>query len=270
MRNSTDFAQGVLNEFRSLQKIQTKAAESLELSHSIAQNAVSTGHPLFADLAFGDSGHCSAAAMFIDLQDFTGRTFWDSAAEVVQLAQAVLNQVAQIVTQYGGYVLGLRGDGLFACFGPHPSRPDIDVTLCLAAGAFALDATKNALNQLLLQSGIRPVQLRVGADYGRLDFTRTGTADVSEVNVIGFAANFAAKCEKYANAWEFVVGEGLRYKISDAGMFSEHERSPKRYTRDYETKTYRFYEVSWVPLLATLPGIQEELQGRPTSAIQIY
>ena len=34
-------------------------------------------------------------------------------------------------------------------------------------------------------------RLRAGADYGRLDFVRTGTEESSEVNVLGFAPNFA-------------------------------------------------------------------------------
>ncbi len=134
-----------------------------------------------------------------------------------------------------------------------------------------MDATKNSLNELLIQSSIPPVQLRVGADYGRLDFIRTGTTAVSEVNIVGFAANFAAKCEKYASAWEMVVGEELfdlvpQYMDDHA---REHIQSPKIYQRNYVRREYRFHVVSWEPILPELPGIREQLAGNPTSSVEI-
>ncbi|MBO4164403.1 adenylate/guanylate cyclase domain-containing protein [Micromonospora antibiotica] len=223
-------------------------------------------------LPLGGSGFCEAVAVFIDLEQFTQRTFWDPPHEMVLLAHAVLAEVSRTVVQNGGHVLGLRGDGLFACFGCSGSDPAVDAAIALASGAQIMDAVQSTLNPMLQGYRMEPVQVRVGADFGRLDFVRIGTNDVSEINVVGFAANFAAKCEKYANSWECVVGEKFRdlLALEDVGLFSEHVDSPKRYTRNYETKRYRFYDVRWRKLLPELDGVTEHIAGNPTSAIEIF
>jgi len=225
------------------------------------------GHPAFADLPLGASDHCEAAVLFLDLDGFTARTFWDSPESMVDLAQAVLTQLVEVIVENGGHVLGLRGDGVFACFGAPGSDKAVDVSLALGAAAFALDATQGALNQLLALSDLDPVRLRAGADHGRLDFVRTGVAGASEVNVIGFAANFAAKCEKKAKSWEITVGEGLTQLLPTYPFFVEHGHSPKAYTRDYKTRFYKFYDYRWRNTVQYLPGVTERLGGTPTSHI---
>jgi class 3 adenylate cyclase len=228
------------------------------------------GHPAFQDLAIGGTGHCDAAVAFMDLTDFTSRSFWETPEDMVRLARSVLTQIIEVVADFGGHVLGLRGDGVFCAFGgPDSQDPALDATLALGACAFALDATQSALNGLLEIQGLRRVQLRAGADYGRLDFVRTGTREGSEVNVISFAANFASKCEKYANSWELVVGKGLANHVPNRALLTAHDKSPKPYERNGERRTYPFYQVHWHALLSDLPGIREELAGSPSSRARI-
>lgn len=266
-RTSADFAAGVLSAYRSLDPRQVVLAKSLESQGRIGLRPM--GHPEFADLPIGGSGSCEAAVAFLDLDDFTARSFWDSPESMVRLARAVLTQIVEVVVDFGGHVLGLRGDGVFACFGGKTSDPRIDITLALGAAAFALDATENALNNLLELSGLNPVRLRVGADHGRLDFVRTGCEDASEVNVIGFAANFAAKCEKIANSWELVIGEGMGVQIPNEALLRAHPGSPKHYTRNGQTRSYRFYDVAWRPIVPHAVGVPEDLAGAAVSKIRI-
>jgi class 3 adenylate cyclase len=266
------FAHAVMSDFVTRQ---ASTGSLTELSHKGARasdaKGITTGHPWFADLQLGESSHCDAVAMFIDLEKFTGRTFWDPPVDVVNLAHAVLGQMAEIVRSFGGYTLGLRGDGLFAAFGPNQQNPKIDAGLAMAAGAFALDTVQNSLNNLLRLSGIEPVQLRVGADFGRLDFVRCGIEEVSEINVIGFAANFAAKCEKYANSWEFVVGQTLFDLIPNAAdWFKKHPESPKEYQRDYERRSYAFYDTAWRKILPYISNVGSQLGGESSDAIRTH
>jgi adenylate cyclase len=246
-RTADGFARGVIDGYRS------RLSESASLSKSVRASAVGgslnrpMGHPAFAGLDLDESGHCEGAVVFIDLRDFTGRTFWDTPEQTVALALAVITQVVEIVYDHGGYVLGLRGDGVMACFGESGSDPSIDVAMALAASAFALDATENALNNMLRLDGIAPVQLRAGADHGRLDFVRQGTEDANEVNVIGFAAY-----------------------IKEPSLRVLHADSPKRYQRNYQERTYQFYDVRWRSLVPHLDGIAAELGGASTSHVRIY
>lgn len=270
--DNTSFARSVMDAYRTYRTTETALSKSVRASaaETAGQMARPMGHPAFAGLDLNENAHCDAAVAFIDLRSFTARTFWDSPAEVVGLARAVLTQVVEVVDDFGGHVLGLRGDGVFACFGgPDSTEPGVDATAALGACAFALDATEGALNNLLKLSGIAPVQLRAGADYGRLDFVRQGIEGASEINVLGFAPNFAAKCEKHALSWEIVAGEGLASHIPDKSLFAGHPDSPKPYQRDGQVRTYAFYDVRWRHLLPHLQGIREDLAGAPSSRVRI-
>ena len=161
VQSKDSFAANVLSRYRQLGEAgrSVLASERKRLREQAALSPA-MGHPDFAHLSLGETGTCDAASVFIDLEQFTARTFWDPPHQVAQLAQAVLSQVASVVSDYGGFVLGLRGDGLFASFGSSASQAEVDVPFALAAGAFALDATENSLNSLLVMSGIEPVKLK--------------------------------------------------------------------------------------------------------------
>jgi class 3 adenylate cyclase len=240
--------------------------ESMQASGALETKAL--GHPLFEDLAVGEQRVGSMVTVFLDLTDFTSRTFWDDAGETVDLAHSVLSGFIKTISQFGGYPLGLRGDGLFAGFSPGDEQ--VTAALSLAACAFALDAVENEVNPWLRSHGREPVQARAGLDYGSITFVRTGSAQSSEINPSGFAANFAAKCEKRANSWEVVAGEGLRNLVPENRHFREHQHSPKTYQRNFQRRTYRFYDYRWRSLVPLLPEFVNDLTGAPASAFEIH
>lgn len=240
------------------------AASAFTASAGVPQKAL--GHPDYEDLAVGDRATAPMVAVFLDLTNFTGRTFWDDQEEVVDLAHAVLSGFVQTVRNFGGHPLGLRGDGLFAGFSP--GDPAFTATMALGACASALDAVENAVNPWLDRSGMARVQARAGLDYGPITFVRSGDQASSEINPLGFAANFAAKCEKQAASWEIVVGEGLYNLLPSSDVFDEHEKSPKQYSRDYRREYYRFYDYRWRRTVPHLDGIVEALAGNVTAQIQ--
>ena len=271
-RDADRFAAGVLRRYEELRTASRDLTLSKSMESYVRESASATaaafGHPRFANLPIGATASTHAAAVFLDLDQFTSRTFWDAPDDVSRLSIAVLTELANIVAGFGGYVLGLRGDGLFACF-EHPD-PSTAVGFAIAASARALDATAGALNNLLELSGIAPVRLRAGGDFGRLDFSRVGSREASEVNAVGFAANFAAKCEKLANSWELIVGQGAAKYLPGSDLTS-HEKSPKIYSRGTDTRTYSIHRVAWRNYLAVAEGIPEELAGRSlVDAVQIH
>lgn len=261
--SSRQFGDTVLNDFNARRggyvfdkSIRASGTESKAL-----------GHPGFADIAIGTKHTASLVAVFLDLSDFTGRTFWDEQSEVVDLAHAVLTGFIETISVWRGHPLGLRGDGLFAGFGP--GDPQVVSVLALSACAFALDAVEREVNPRLENAGIAPVRARAGLDYGPLTFVRSGSVEHSEVNPIGFAANFAAKCEKKADSWEILIGEGLANQLPDAKTFVEHDDSPTRYQRDYQTREYRFYDYRWRRTLQHIPGTLQQINEIPIDRITI-
>lgn len=227
---------------------------------------LASGHPNFAGLEVGEQVQVEIASLFLDLEEFTARSFWETPLETARLAHAVLTGFTEIVQGLGGHVLGLRGDGLYACFGPVQDS-HVAVAMAGLAAAAALDAVENDLNPRLEALSIQTVRARAGIDFGDAVFVRSGTAEVSEVNVVGFSANFAAKCEKYADSWETVVGEGFAGQMSDQSMISQRDRSPrhkspKKYSRHGEDRYYKFYDYSWRRAVREVDEAVEELAGR--------
>jgi class 3 adenylate cyclase len=239
--------------------------KSLQASAGGPLETRSLGHPDFADLDVGAKRTADMVAVFLDLSKFTGRTFCDDQEQTADLAHAVLTGFIRIVSDFGGHPLGLRGDGLFAGFSP--GDPALTAVIALAACATALSAVENEVNPWLNEKGIEPVRARAGLDFGAITFVRSGNRQRSEINPIGFAANFAAKCEKVAKSWEVVVGEGLVQLLPDTPNFTEHARSPKYYTQNYKTRAYSFYDYRWRRALPHLSGVAEALTGMSTSDI---
>lgn len=260
------FRRTVINDYDRRRAGDVLMEKSIQASAALETRAL--GHPAFEDLEVGQRRTGDMAAVFLDLSNFTRRTFWDEQEETVDLAHAVLTGFIEIVTKFGGHPLGLRGDGLFAGFSP--GAPDATAAVALAACAFALDGVQAEVNPWLDRRGLERVQARAGVDYGPITFVRTGSRASSEVNPLGFAANFAAKCEKEADAWEIVVGEGLTALFSEGNdLFHPHRRSPKRYSRGSIQKSYRFYDYRWRHALPHLPAVIEEMAGHPTTELSV-
>jgi adenylate cyclase len=261
----SQFGATVRNDFTRRRRGAQLLEKSMHASAALETRAL--GHPDFEDLDIGARRTAPMVAAFLDLTNFTGRTFWDDQDEVVDLAHAVLSGFIEVVSLFGGHPLGLRGDGLFAGFSP--GDPEMTAALALAACAFALDAVENEVNPWLDSRGDERVQARAGLDYGSITFVRSGSRDRSEINPLGFAANFAAKCEKKAKSWEIVVGEGLHNVLPTYPNFFQHDDSPKEYDRNYKKKYYRFYDYRWRNTLPLLPGVIRQLHGIPTSRMAI-
>lgn len=262
------FGATVRNDFAHRRQWSSRLERKDALAHQgAALETRSLGHPDYESLAVGERCTAPMASVFLDLTNFTGRTFWDDQDETADLAHAVLTGLIEVVSNFGGYPLGLRGDGLFAGFSP--GDPAFTATMALSACAFALDAVENEVNPWLDSRGMARVQVRAGLDYGSITFVRTGSRSRSEVNPIGFSANFAAKCEKQARSWEVVVGEGLAGLLPNYQHFTEHPDSPRRYTRDYQTRSYRFFDYGWRKTLQHLSGVADRLGGHATSRVLV-
>ncbi|WP_282859804.1 adenylate/guanylate cyclase domain-containing protein [Pseudoclavibacter helvolus] len=259
------FGDTVLGQYEKRQRFSKGQVFAHEV-RAAASDVVALGHPEFEQLGIGEKRTIPMTAMFIDLRDFTGRTFWDPQDQVTDLAHAVLAGFIETVLRHGGYPLGLRGDGLFAGFGP--GNAQLGAACALAAGAFALNAVKEEVNPRLEQRGIARVQARAGLDFGDVTFVRTGSSGHSEINPVGFAANFASKCEKQADSWEIVTGEKLAKLFPEAEQFTKLY-PPKTYTRDYVTQTYHYYDYRWRGTLPHSESLLEELAGNPISAVSI-
>lgn len=268
IRTAEQFARAVLDTHNARSSRVTLAKSA---SGSGAEASMPFGHPLYETLDVGDQRRLELVSAYLDLSAFTARSFWEDLGGVADLAFSVLTQLAFTVQSFGGHVLGLRGDGLYAGWGGVGSNPDVDTALALGGCAFALDATRGALNQLLEASGTPPVRMKAGVDHGEVVFSRVGGRSQSEVNVVGFTANFASKCEKEAKSWEIVVGEGASARVAPE-LLARHPKSPKVYCSGLERRCYGFSTFQWdhQDVMAAVAGIPDELAGRDATSVIVH
>lgn len=262
------FAEAVVGRFDQYRACDSWVSKSVAAGAGLAGAGV--GHPSFEAVPLGANDHCDLAVGYLDLSKFTWRSFWDNATDTVFLARAVLDQFSLVVQDRGGYILGFRGDGLMVGWGDRGSNATADVDCAVAACAFALDACRGALNEMLELYGIEPVIAKAGLDHGRCDFVRMGTVDANDINIVGFPANFAAKCEKYAHAWEIVVGEQAVRHLNPSRL-TMHPESPQSYTRNYQTKSYAFATFDWddQAFLSEAAALPLDLAGRPSRSVDV-
>ncbi|WP_050669004.1 hypothetical protein [Luteipulveratus halotolerans] len=130
--SAAQFGATVLEDFQRRQARSSRI--EMSMSRESALEPKGLGHPDYEALSVGDRRTAPMVAAFIDLTNFTGRTFWDDQDEVVDLAHAILSGFIEVVTLFGGHPLGLRGDGLFAGFSPgDPSTTAAMAALRLSA-----------------------------------------------------------------------------------------------------------------------------------------
>jgi len=83
------FADTVMRDFQHRRAVEER---SIVASATRSVETKALGHPDFEELPVGQRRTASLAAVFLDLTDFTGRSFWDDETEVVDLAHAVLTR----------------------------------------------------------------------------------------------------------------------------------------------------------------------------------
>lgn len=222
-----------------------KAAELTRARSSLHEEAIGTRspaeHPDFADLEAGERRTGSFASFFIDLSDFTARSVFEPVEQLADFTELVLSAYWESVERHGGYVLDIRGDGLFAGFGGVGAQANVETNRAIEAMAFCLRATTDTLNPELTQAGIHPTDVKVSGDWGDVLATRIG----SRINYLGASMNVAAKLEKFAAEFTLVVGDDLVRKGPSAPL-APHPNSPYKITYGgTQTKSYPFFVVTW-------------------------
>lgn len=150
---------------------------------------------------------------------------------------------------------------MFAGFGPHPDTELMSAVAGLAA-AVSIDTVRTDVNDELRRRGTAPLNARAGIDVGEVTFIRSGISVASEVNVVGFSANFAAKAEKIADAWEIVVGEGFIQSLPDSKLITAHPESPKSFQRNGDRRYYKYAFLHGQSTIEEYRGVATELAGR--------
>lgn len=120
-----------------------------------------------------------------------------------------MRELGTLVGQFNGAILKTTGDG-FIAYIDHPSftsQCDAAVDLGLSLIGFSIQT----LNPALKSAGLKPLSIRVGADYGT---AKTHTVEIPSINyrkldVVSDALNRAVKIEESCRPNQFRIGRDL-------------------------------------------------------------
>jgi class 3 adenylate cyclase len=188
-----------------------ETADRIRLLEEVRKYAAARGMvsdiPRYSRLRLTSAEKAWAAVLFMDMRDSTARAQEVGPRATFVTMHALLPAMAFLVTDAGGYIVGFRGDGLFAAFGidEHGANP-VDrsksdaVHEAAICGQSMIEAVSDVVNPLLdrfsLPSGIR---IGVGVDFGEIVITRIGLDEAHEVTAYGDAVNMASKLSDKAD-----------------------------------------------------------------------
>jgi class 3 adenylate cyclase len=136
-----------------------------------------------------------ATVLFCDLRGFTSLCESQTPEETIELLNVFYTLMFDAISEHGGVINQIIGDGLMAVFGAPFSLPEP----ALAAARTALDmhAMIDLLNAERSVSGKPPIGIGVGIATGEMIAGYTGTQTRATYTCIGDAVNLASRLEAH-------------------------------------------------------------------------
>ena len=148
-----------------------------------------------------------------DLRGFTSLSERLSPAEMVELLNAYLGEMSDVVVAHGGTIIEFIGDAILALFGvPEPGDDDaLRALACAAEMQVALDR----FNEEHATRGVPELQMGVGLNTGAVIVGNIGSATRMKYGVVGDAVNLAARVESFTVGGEVLMSEATRRAAGD-------------------------------------------------------
>jgi class 3 adenylate cyclase len=132
-----------------------------------------------------------------------------SAAAFDRAYELFTRELGTVVGQFNGSILKTKGDG-FIAFIDHPSFNNACDAL-IDMGVSVLAVLHHSLNPALVKSGITPLNIRIGADFGEAIIKQVSipATGFTSREVLSDALNRAVKIEEACPPDEFWIGRCL-------------------------------------------------------------
>ena len=142
----------------------------------------------------GDIDMIEAAILVSDIRDWTGINARLGSAEALRLANRYYEVIDQCITEQGGEILKLLGDGVLAIFAVEDSTQTTSV--CHSA----LTAAQDAFYQVTQVKPPLEVGFGIGLHFGEVLYGNIGSDTRIDFTVMGQAVNTAARIEAQCKA----------------------------------------------------------------------
>lgn len=197
-----------------LQRVNEAVRRIVERSQLIAQGRTV---PDDDSLAIGTGKRLPMAVLFLDISSFSQRPSETQAeqGQVLAVLNLFFTQMMLIAEDYGGQIEKNTGDGLMAYFPDNfGTPPEAGCKRAVAAALTMHYSNSYAISPVLAQSGISPINFRIGIDYGEVTIARIGAPKrFNSYAAVGTRANVASKMLAVAEPSEILIGDSVYWQL---------------------------------------------------------
>ncbi|MDB6152191.1 MAG: adenylate/guanylate cyclase with integral rane sensor [Chthoniobacteraceae bacterium] len=160
--------------------------------------------------------------MFVDIRSFTERAERTAPRDVLQVLNAFLRAMVQVVEEsHGGLINKFLGDGFMALFGIGGGQLHADAAV--KAGCEMLGVLAN-LNQQLIGSGLEPLAIGIGVHTGQAIVGSIGSPQRLEFTAIGGTVNLTSRIESLTKVLgvPLLISEATRSALQQSIALQEY------------------------------------------------
>ena len=146
-----------------------------------------------------------------DLRGFTAISEKLSSESVVEIINIYLEDILKIITDYGGNIDKLLGDGIMVLFGAPIVRED-DAERAVAC-AVAMQLEMESINKKIKLLGLPALEMGIGINTGDVVVGNIGSEEHTEYTAIGWEVNLAFRIETYAIGNQILISNSTKEAI---------------------------------------------------------
>lgn len=175
-----------------------------------------------------------------DLRGFTALSERLPPEEVVRVLNFYLEQMADVITHYGGTIDEFMGDGILVLFGAPTQRED-DAARAIAC-AIAMQQAMPQINQQMTAWGLSHLSMGIGVNTGDVVVGNLGSTKRTKYGVVGSQVNLTYRIESYTTGGQILVSESTIARVSDPVRIDSQKYVQPKGVKD----PIRIYEVGGI------------------------
>jgi class 3 adenylate cyclase len=215
--------------------VETKMAIRESVTKSISSGSVENVNQ-YSSLEYSYGRQTWATVLSVDMVKSSIKAL-KHGAKTTYIVMHTFLPVMAYLAQKKGWIIGFRGDGLFAGFGPLDQEDDSkfdneqrskSIYAAVNTGKAMVESCEGIINPLLRKNGIDwDCNIKVGVDCGDVIITRIGLDKINELTAYGHPVNKACKAVEQG----VTVSKKIKdvYPVKSGGKYKFRVLRPDEY-----------------------------------------